>query len=230
MTTGNTVCDGLVQYPCYRRTFWAKGLFWVFYYDSGNIKFRTSSDGSIWSDASSCTEVAASGEESWDLFYQSDYVHVVGTYYSSSSTGILYTRGTLYSDGTISWSSQQTAINEGSVYYRYPSICVDISNYVYIGYRRYDGSLNRPYIIKSGNNNGTWGSTPSPFPVQLSTTDDASWHIIPVPYSNGYILAVYSRTSGQVKAKRWNGTSFGSEKSSTNYINIWNSFSATSSG
>jgi len=43
-------------------------------------------------------------------------------------------------------------------------------------------------MIKIGNNDGTWGTTPSGFPYQLSTTSSTSWKVSIIPLTSGKML------------------------------------------
>jgi hypothetical protein len=101
-------------------------------------------------------------------------------------------------------------------------VSVDSNGYVWIAYRDtyYDGTsyYYYPYVIKSGNNDGTWGITPTGFPYQLSTASSIYWRISVIPLTSGKMLAVYARNDISVKAKRWDGSAWGTEVATTSAI------------
>jgi hypothetical protein len=136
---------------------------------------------------------------------------------------LAYRRGTPNADGTITWSaSEQTVLTS---YVEWHALSVDSNGYAWIAYM--DGLY--PYVIRSGNNDGTWGTTPSGFPYKLSTTSDANWIVCAIPLTNGKMLAIYSRPTITIKAKRWDGAAWGSEIATTSAAHGYG-FSAVAQG
>jgi hypothetical protein len=84
-------------------------------------------------------------------------------------------------------------------------------------------------VIKSGNNDGTWGTTPSGFPYQLSTTSH-DWRVSVIPLTSGKMLAVYAYDSGTVRAKKWDGSAWGAEVATTSAIIFGDCHSAVAQG
>jgi len=204
-----------VAYPFQRKTFYANGCFWVFYSDGTNMVYSTSTDGSTWTVGGSSPIRACTGGYMFSVWFDGTYLHYAYVYASS----IYYRRGTPNSDGSITWSTsteQTVSTNYNTAYF--PMVSVDSNGYVWIGYMEYDGTYYYPYVIKSGNNDGTWGTTPSGFPYQLSTTTNVYWKDSIVPLTAGKMLAIYAYSGGTVKAKSWNGTAWGTEVATTSAI------------
>jgi hypothetical protein len=164
-------------------------------------------DGVTWSNE---TSVAQTGESVTDfsIWFDGVYIHYACRNFG---VGLRYRRGTPNLDGTITWSANEQSIstqygNAGGL-----NISVDVDGYAWIGYTDFNGTYQYPYVIKSGNNDGTWGSNPSGFPYRFSTTSN-SWCIIPVPLANGGMLIVhnpYNFGDVPIKLKRWASNQWG---------------------
>jgi len=143
-----------------------------------------------------------------------DAVWFDGTYlhYVCGGAYLYYRRGTPNGDGTITWSAaeQEVSTTYGEIWW--PTISVDSNGYVWIGYA--DGySTPYPFVIKSGNNDGTWGTTPSGFPYQLSSTPMEV--VVPIPLTGGKMFVLYHSNGDPVYGKRWTGSAWGSERGTT---------------
>lgn len=211
-STIGTSTDPLAVFPPFLRRSFANGLYWFFYSDGTNIVYRTSTDGLTWS-AATTVRACASGD-SFSIWFDGTYLH----YAYASGGGIYYRRGTPNADGTITWSNVEQAIGTtyGEAYT--PFVSVDSNGYVWIGYYDADGANYYPFVIKSGNNDGTWGTTPPGFPHQLSITADAGWRVSVIPLTAGKMLAVYAYTGVTVKVKAWDGSAWGTEVATTSLI------------
>jgi hypothetical protein len=106
-------------------------------------------------------------------------------------------------------------------------VSVDSDGYVWVGYQDSDGVNTYPYVIKSQYNNGTFGSGTI---TQLSTTTNSGWRVSVVPLIGGKILAVYAYDGQTVKAKRWDGSGWGSEVATTSAILYRHYHSAVAQG
>jgi hypothetical protein len=217
VTVGTTTTSGATFHAFQRKCFYANGRFWVFYSDGTNMVYRTSTDGSTWTDAITIRSSIYGSNIS--LWFDGTYVH----YAYASVSSIYYRRGTPNSNGTITWSADEQAVSTTYNQATYPMVSVDSNGYVWIGYTDYDGTSRYPYVIKSGNNDGTWGSTPSGFPYRLSTTASDYWRVSVIPLTSGKMLAVYAYNGVTVKAKRWDGSAWGSEVATTSPI-YWGEF------
>ena len=205
-TVGTSTITTPTAHQFQRKCFYANGRFWVFYSDGTNLVYCTSLDGMSWT--SPTTIRACAGGNHFSIWFDDTYLHYV--YCSASS--LYYRRGTPDSDGSISWSAlEQTVSTEYDTAW-YPSIAVDSSRYVWIGYRDYFSPNYTPWVIKSGNNDGTWGTTPSGFPYQLSTTSDTYWRTTIVSLTSLKIYVIYARNAQLPLGQLWNGSSWGSEE------------------
>jgi hypothetical protein len=200
--------------PWQRKSFYAVGRFWVFYNDGSNMVYRTSVDGITWTDA---TAVRASDQGNrFSIWFDGTYLH----YAYAHGGSIYYRRGTPNADGTITWSAAEQTVSTTYNDTEYPFVSVDSNGYVWIGYIDYDGTYNHPYVIKSGNNDGTWGTTPAGFPYQLSTLNVFWGNVSIIPLTAGKMLAVYAYSGSTMRAKRWDGSAWGTERETTS-ANYW---------
>jgi len=76
-----TSTTGAVPYPHQRKTFYANGRFWVFYSDGRNMVYRTSTDGSTWSSAT--TVRAAINGSLFSVWFDGTYLHYAYAYNSA---------------------------------------------------------------------------------------------------------------------------------------------------
>jgi hypothetical protein len=215
------------QNPFQRKSFYANGRFWVFYYDGSNMVYRTSTDGSTWTVGGSSPIRAASSGYYFSVWFDGTYLH-----YAYASGSIYYRRGTPNSDGSITWSAAEQAVSTTYNGVGFPMVSVDSNGYVWVGYQDLDTNTfnTYPYVIKSGNNDGTWGTTPTGFPYQLSTTSSSTWRVSVVPLTTGKMLAVYACDGITIKAKRWNGSAWGTEVATTSAIQYGDYHSAVAQG
>ena len=224
-TVGTSTTSDATWLPFQRKTFYANGRFWVFYNDGTNMVYCTSTDGSTWSSA--ITVRAATHGSQFSVWFDGTYLHYAYAYASK----IYYRRGTPNSDGSITWSAVEQTVATTYNYAVAPMVSVDSNGYVWIGYKEYDTSYNYyPWVIKSGNNDGTWGTTPFGFPYKLSTTTVNGWMVSVVPLTSGKMLAVYAYDSATVKAKKWDGSAWGSEVATTSAIYHGHYHSAVAQG
>jgi hypothetical protein len=212
-----TSTSGLgVSYPFQRKSFYANGRFWVFYSDGTNMVYCTSTDGSTWT--SPTTVRTATFGYMFSIWFDGTYLH----YAYGSGGSLYYRRGTPNSDGTITWSAAEQTVSTTYNYTTYPMVSVDSNGYVWIGYydRYYDGTnyYYYPYVIKSGNNDGTWGTTPSGFPYQLSTISTTGWGVSVIPLTAGKMLVVYGYGGSVLRVRAWTGSNWLTEVTTTSSI------------
>ena len=212
-TVGTSTGSDATMWSFQRKGFHAVGRFWSFYSDNTNHVFRTSTDGSTWSAATIARANAWSGSGFSVCLEGPNIVHYAYCYFDSNNP-IMYRKGTLNSDGTISWiAAEQIALAAASgVTYPYPTIAVDSGGYPWIGYRRVEGSA-YPYVTKSSTNDGTWTDA-SGFPYQLSTHADTSWCIVPIVLTSSRVYVAYFEHAdvNYMKGKLWDGAAWGSEE------------------
>jgi len=224
-TVGTSTSGYATQYSCHRKSFYANGLFWVFYSDGTNMVYRTSTDSITWTGAT--TVRSATHGYKFSIWFDDTYLH----YAYANGDSIYYRRGTPNANGTVTWSADEQTVSTTYNLVFYPFMfSVDSNGYVWIGYRDMTPSEYYPYVIKSGNNNGTWGTTPIGFPYQLSTTSSINWRGSVVPLTSGKMLVLYARDGATIKAQCWNGSAWGTEVATTSAIYIGYYHSAIAQG
>jgi hypothetical protein len=222
---GTSTSNVATSYPFQHKSFYAAGRFWVFYSDGTNMVYRTSTDGITWT--SDTAVRAATAGYLFSVWFDGTYLH----YAYAAGTSIYYRRGTPNSDGTITWSADEQTVPTKYNQARFPMVSVDSNGYVWIGYIDFTSSYYYPYVIKSGNNDGTWGTTPSGFPYQLSTTSSNNWGVSVISLTSGKMLVIYgSQETGTVKARRWDGSAWGTEVATTSAIQAGYYHSAVAQG
>jgi len=206
-TIATSTTELAVGGPVTRKSFYANGKYWAFYSDGTNMVYKASSDGLEWS--SPTTVRAASNSLRFSVYLQgSNTIHYAC--FDGSST-LYYRRGTLNSDGSVSWNDERTV---GSVSNSdHPSISTDSSGYPFIGYRSGASGSRYPYVTKSSTNDGTWSTAPD-HPLQLSTTTDDVWIAYVVPMSSPKVMVMYSK-GGILYSRVWSGSNWGGQQDSS---------------
>jgi len=145
--TGNSQVVGdsdsdATKWSSQRKTFWAKGRYWVFYTRDENIVFKSSPDGKTWSQ-----EYIGSVEHYADYHYANNYHYMEPTGYFDvygkgdvvawfaeeqfwfdnvawSGYNYVFRKGILNSDGTIDWDDPVEVYYSGSEFYdsNFPAI------------------------------------------------------------------------------------------------------------
>jgi len=202
-TVGTSTDSYATGFSWQRKPFLAATRHWVWGVDGTNFGYWTSLDGVTFG---SFTAVRACTSGLECAVWNGTYVH-----YAVVSTNIYYRKGTPNSDGTITWlAAEQTAVSAGGDTLSKPNIAVDSAGYVWITFRKDTGFGLKPWVTKSGANDGTWGTTPTGFPYLL--LDAANWWgIIPVPLTNQRMLVLYNVATDLVRAQSWSGSAWGAE-------------------
>lgn len=197
---GTSTTTNAMEEPTQRKSFYASGLFWVFYSDGTNMVYSTSGDGNNWTSPTIVRECGAGYR--FSIFYDDTYIHYacVQTFLETS---LLYRRGIPRYNSTISWSAEEQVAVPGEINIRYrdPMIAVDSSGYALVSYKRSNNSdsTTYPWITKSGNNNGTWGTTPNPFPYQLdSILSRVSWNYVITPLTDNKFYITYGVSNAKL--------------------------------
>jgi hypothetical protein len=221
MVVGQTVGTSASTYAtgsrslAQRKTFYANGRFWVFYYDDTYMVYRTSTDGSTWSSASTIARVSSGSD--FSVFFDGTYLHYVRV----SSIYVYYRRGVPSSAGSISWSAaEQTVYTDPSSFYvYYPNVVVDSGGYPWVSFHPYDGTNGIWYckVSKSSTNDGTW-VTASGFPYSLGTGYHTS-AVLPLTSSKVYVLyCQWSVSGGYMYGILWNGAWGSTETVASNVV------------
>jgi len=230
-TVGTTTTTTAPQYPFQRKSLYANGLFWGFYSNGTNLVYYTSPDNVNWTVGASSPIRACTIGFRFSVFVDtSGYLHYAYCL-ATSNQPILYRRGYLESDGSITWSAVEQTVLAGAAgkYYHVPCISTDSADYPWIGYRWYDGTFDYPYVTKSSTKDGTWTTETPTFPYQLSTSVD-TYRVAPIPLTSQRMLVIY--TSGYyIRSKQWNGSAFGAERTTDDVYLVANyCFSAVNEG
>lgn len=200
-----------ITYTYLKRTYHILGRTWAFYGFRNNIGtirhifFKTRTDETSWG---SETVIRQGDIGAFDVKIEGNNIEYA--YGNVGESGIKYRKGTLNSDGTITWlANEQTISTIGNFPYT-PSINLDKNGYAWISYQ--ESGSHYPYVIKNKNKDGTW-ETEDGFPFVL-TTDAPNywWHTIMLSLTGSKMYVVYSYTNRTVRGRLWNGTSFGDEE------------------
>jgi hypothetical protein len=186
VTVDTVAVRNMIGWSHQRHLFYAKGLFWIFYTDGTNLVWRTSEDAINWS---AKTTIISGGEGYFkSVVLDGDYVHLA----FAGGGGLYYRRGTLGSDGGITWNDWQTAYSAANVQNKWPAIAVDSEGYPWIGFHRthtVDGT-DYPYVTKSSKKDGTW-VTDTGFPYELKALSGGYMGAVPVPLTGGKVYVLY---------------------------------------
>lgn len=199
-----------------RKSFYAKGLHWVFYFQNMAIRYRVSPDGINWSEPIPVTGTGF--PDFFALHYDGFYIHYVCTHFSPP---IWYQRGIPNSDGTISWSTDDQFIPGLQEFYTTdPNITSDSEGYPWVGCYGCDPPMD-PWICKSGQNDGSWLSNAPGFPYRLNP-DRSKFGVIPLSLNGGKVYALYLRSYSKYQypdlltapmyGKLWDGAGWGEEE------------------
>ncbi|MCK4698293.1 MAG: DUF2341 domain-containing protein [Dehalococcoidia bacterium] len=157
-----------LEYPFLRKTWYANGRHWTFYVDNNQFRYMSSTDGITWDGP---VDIRATGgeDDGWQVgTYLDDNGYFYYAYWWVNGVPLVFRRGFLESNGTITWSAaEQTATPVPAFGNYYPSICVDDGGYPWITYSNsYLGGEVEGMVTKSSTNDGTWVTAPN-YPAQL---------------------------------------------------------------
>jgi hypothetical protein len=221
-TVASVIFEGATAWTFQRKSFYFNGRFWVFWSNGRqaagdfNILYATSTDGIIWTIPTVIRPCINSTY--FSIWFDNTYMH----YAYANQTSLYYRRGIPNSDGTITWSAVEQTVSTTYNKADFPMISVDSNGYVWIGYKDQTGTSHYTYVIKSGNNNGTWGSTPAGFPYRFSTNSYSQSKTAVIPLTFGKILAVYyTNLNGTLKARCWDSTAWRTERILSVPYNGW---------
>jgi len=214
-TVGTSTTDQATTAAFQRKTFYANGRYWVFYSDGAKMMFRTSTDGSSWTAATQVRSACDSGQD-FSVWVDGMKIHYAYAEGYTDSHIIYYRKGTLNSDGTITWSAaEQTAENGGPYSRGRPKVAVDSDGYPWIIFEKGTASGNTVAVTKSSTKDGTW-TTDSGFPHSLrSAAAYTSFRGALVPLTNGKMYATYTKNGNKIKGQLWNGSAWGTEETAT---------------
>ena len=206
-----------VEYACQRKTFYANGRFWVFYYDgASSAGYSTSTDGFSWTPFAPFTSRTCGAGWRFAVALDGTRLHYV---FSTGTNGdpLYYRCGLPNADGTITWldNEQNITIGESDTGHLWPSIAIDSEGRPWVAYARKNATENSryAYVTTSITSNGTW-ITRVGFPHRLSSTNYTGINVMIVPLTNQKMLAIVSCGGWKIESYLWNGSSW-SEKQTT---------------
>jgi len=230
-----------------RKTFYAQGLHWVFFYNQNKMWYSVSSDGTSWATPIFLVDNSSAWGDLFSIHFDGTFLHYVrATAPVTPSQGTWYRRGIPNSDGTISWTAEEQKIPELSdVYTPFPIITLDSEGYPWVGCYSEFGpqSLESiPTACKSAQRDGTWTSNASGSPYYLNPSRKYTGVIL-VPLTLGKVYAIYFRSFSKIQnpylvttpiyGKLWDGASWGVEENvSTSHVSneAFNMISAIADG
>ncbi|KPJ71708.1 hypothetical protein AMJ50_01065 [Parcubacteria bacterium DG_74_3] len=217
ITVGTTSSDEGLLGPRHWKSFYANGRYWVWYCTNGNWGYRSSTDGSSWSNFA--TVSGCWNTEGWhcSVFFDGTYVHWQRNNLTSGFD-LFYQRGIPNSDGSITWSAGTQTVHNGSLFNRHDegTIAVDSNGYAFIWDKHY--SSNTPYAWKNATNTGVW-ITDTGFPYKLNT-GTTEWRGLIVPLTNGKMYAVYAVENQVIRGRLWNGSNWEAEETNVADYNL----------
>ena len=177
---GTSTNNGAVSYSPQRKSFYAEGRYWAFYYNGTRIVFSSSTDGINW--AAPTNDVTVEQGYQFSLWFDGTYVHEINC---NAAADLGYRRGDPVANGTITWSQvEQTLPDTGSYYI--PTICIDSGGHAWVGYRDVTGY---PWVTRNDSTDGTWSTTDG-FPYQLDNAAGTSV-VVSVPLASEKVYVMY---------------------------------------
>lgn len=201
-----------VQRTFQRKAFFALGRHWVFYANDGGFLVYDSSVGGseAWLGPEILGGMVPDGGEFtvWlqEISPLEAYVHLVWAD-SNGNSPIIYLRGTLAPNGTISWDlPDEAAPFDLGWEYENLGICMDFQNRIYVVYNKVDSGDPTKctiYVSQSTSSDGTW-TMGGGFPLQITALEDGSWIPLIAPYYDG-VLVVYTTAGGGIFSRVMDG-------------------------
>jgi len=178
--------------------FYAVGRFWIFYIITTTVYYRTSTDGSTWSDRTSVTDVIdwtiqeAHVPEVFAIYFDGTYFHYAVL---KSDYKLYYRRGTPNSDGTITWhtsTEQLVDTGDSTLLLQVSDIAKDSNGYVWIAVDVFHQLGWNAYVYKNSRTDEYW-TTDTDFPYSLGSAR-RNTHPIVLPLTGGKVYFIYSQT------------------------------------
>lgn len=196
--------NNVVQTPMQRKTYYAAGLYWLFYVSETKLLFRTSGDAVTWS----------AEQEARDLIYATIYGSYVDIAFKSDefhiamalplAGDIQYRVATPNINGTLSWKTDDWNNIEIAEPIYTVSIALDGEGYPYFVTKRSVAGDLRMY--RSSTKNGTWTTDLN---VQVDSVTDQYHQITALTEKSMYIIW-YNTT--HLMGRDFNGYIFGAKE------------------
>jgi len=222
---GTTTAPSTVAYPFQRKGFYVAGRYWAFYSDGTNAVYKSTTDPANWSGEATSIGACEYGDFV-SVWFDGTYIHYARFY----TYDLFYRRGIPESDGSITWSTDEQTVYDGSssTNYYFPCITVDSEGYAWIAVRYYDGTNKTPYVLKNANNDGTWSTD---FATQLNVTASNYWRVAVIPLTLGKVYVIYCYDGDSLRGRLYNSGWGGEETDLADYnIQYAYLFSAVADG
>jgi len=212
-----------VEYACQRKTFYANGRFWVFYFNGTLYTppvYSSSTDGVSWTSPLTLTSQHCTAGWTFSIAFDGTYLHYV---FSIETQGnpLYYRKGIPNANGTITWltAEQNITVAESNTRHLWPSIAIDSEGRPWIAYARLNSTEKSryAYVTTTSTSNGTW-ITRAGFPHQLSSTNYTGINVMILPLTNQKMLAIISCGGWQIESYLWNGSSWSEKQTTTSAI------------
>lgn len=175
------------------RTFFSNGRYWIFYYDSNNYTFTSSTDGTNWATK---TNITTSG----DVYAQTAGFYVNGTtiYYAiegaAPSSRLIYTRnGTLNAAGTITWNAETSfTMTNNASFTPYTTIATDSLGNLWVAFID-----NSSYLEDWHYSSSTWTRD-----LYVNTQSSGAYSLVPL---NGGQMALISGSAAYTDIRTISG-------------------------
>jgi len=222
----------VINEPHQRKMFYAKGRWWIFYcgvdgsYNYG-IYYTTTDDWVNWTTPVRVRLGCSEGAEFSVYTDGSSVWYAIIPYVLSGTTTLYYRKGSLYSDGYISWNMPETAILSG--YIKHPYIAVDTEGREWITYVTYHPttrSTEYPFVVRNERKRSTvWETDPTRYPYRL-TDMVADWAAQVIPLTGGKVAAIYSSSliNNPINVRVWDGSKWLAPAEFTSYSLIVSSY------
>ena len=189
----------------------ATGRFWKFYSDGVYMKYTSTLNGQDW-----LTPHVVRSVEFGFQFYVYCFNQTIHYVYNSEKVGadLLYRRGILNPNGTISWSMPEQVVVTAGLSQRFYacSVVADSDGYPYIVFgNRTDPYLKTLNLVRSNYNNGSW-ETSSGFPMEINENPDAdlvSGVALPLPNNEIYVVYCSGGNEEPPRGRLWNTSILG---------------------
>ena len=208
---GTSASTRAVDYSFQRKTFYAEGRYWVFYYEAayGGLGYKSSTDGVIF-EPSGYPILIQNSTYDFSLDYNNS--HLVWAF--PCGQYVYFQMSIPLSNGSIvPVAGRQTVFNSGDASDIISKVFIifDSNNNIFVSYSWYDVSAGVTYnrVHKTSSKNGSWVEA-SGFPVSLVTGD----YTVTLQKIGSDVNCIYTSNNAVVKAKRYysNNNTFSSEQ------------------
>src|SRR5256712_694805 len=219
VTIGTSSLTSATRDNAQSKVFFCQTRYWAFYSDGGNIVWRTSTDGTSWSSA---TTVRAGTNG----YYFSVWVDCANTklYYAFANvaTTFQHRAGTLNTDGTITWDYAEVSVTSTRPNAQDPTITKSSDSKLYIAFAsvKTAGGSTGGYVevwvcTISGTNCGTAGNWASSTNFRVNTNTGTTQQLDPVisPLTSTKLSLVYAKSTSAAQSgiKTFTGSAWNAE-------------------